>query len=160
MAPFELQVIIDSEKCALSANDNLTIHSFDVLSKCRRYTSWSVANPASSSFLTSSCDTKYNHDSKFLLQISTTTLSHRIILPNDTASEMAPSNPLTHRRTHNLLLINKLLNFRENASPFTLILDSLEQRGKPLLREMMKRAAVCVYLFSSLVNITMYSDMV
>ncbi|KAI9698005.1 MAG: hypothetical protein M1836_004358 [Candelina mexicana] len=44
---------------------------------------------------------------------------------------MPPAN-LQHRRTHNLLLISKLLNLRENASPFTLILDSLEQSGKPL----------------------------
>ncbi|SMR46844.1 unnamed protein product [Zymoseptoria tritici ST99CH_1E4] len=52
---------------------------------------------------------------------------------------MAPSS-LQHRRTHNLLLISKLLNQRDAASPFTLVLDSLEQSGKPLLAEFMKRA--------------------
>ncbi|TKA79440.1 hypothetical protein B0A49_01035 [Cryomyces minteri] len=52
---------------------------------------------------------------------------------------MAPSN-LQHRRTHNLLLISKLLNQREAASPFTLVIDSLEQSAKPLLREYVKRA--------------------
>ncbi|KAF2432256.1 hypothetical protein EJ08DRAFT_695706 [Tothia fuscella] len=55
---------------------------------------------------------------------------------------MATSKALQHRRTHNLLLINKLLNWRENASPFTLILDSLEQRGKTFLREIIRRAAI------------------
>lgn len=49
---------------------------------------------------------------------------------------------LQHRRTHNLLLISKLLNQRDAASPFTLVLDSLEQSGKPLLAEYMKRANV------------------
>ncbi|KAL2353220.1 Elongator complex protein 5 [Cryomyces antarcticus] len=52
---------------------------------------------------------------------------------------MAPSN-LQHRRTHNLLLISKLLNQREAASPFTLVIDSLEQSAKPLLREYVRRA--------------------
>ncbi|KZF21383.1 hypothetical protein L228DRAFT_262405 [Xylona heveae TC161] len=47
---------------------------------------------------------------------------------------------LQHRRAHNLLLISKLLNCRETASPFTLIFDSLEQSAKPLLREFIRRA--------------------
>ncbi len=50
---------------------------------------------------------------------------------------------LQHRRTHNLLLISKLLNGRDNASPFTLVVDSLEQSGRPLVREIIKRARVC-----------------
>ncbi|KAI9718875.1 MAG: hypothetical protein M1812_003759 [Candelaria pacifica] len=54
---------------------------------------------------------------------------------------MPPQN-LQHRRTHNLLLISKLLNLREDASPFTLILDSLEQSGKPLIQEYLRRAKV------------------
>ncbi len=54
---------------------------------------------------------------------------------------MPPQN-LQHRRTHNLLLISKLLNLRDNASPFTLILDSLEQSGKPLIHEYIRRAKV------------------
>lgn len=49
---------------------------------------------------------------------------------------------LQHRRTHNLLLISKLLNQRDAASPFTLVLDSLEQSGKSLLTEYMRRANV------------------
>ncbi|KAI5368048.1 Putative elongator complex protein [Septoria linicola] len=52
---------------------------------------------------------------------------------------MAPSS-LQHRRTHNLLLISKLLNQRDAASPFTLVLDSLEQSGRPILAEYIKRA--------------------
>ena len=54
---------------------------------------------------------------------------------------MAPSS-LQHRRTHNILLISKLLNQRDTASPFTLILDSLEQSSKPLIAEYLKRAQV------------------
>jgi elongator complex protein 5 len=53
---------------------------------------------------------------------------------------------LQHRRTHNLLLISKLLNQRDAASPFTLVLDSLEQSGKPLLAEYVKRANVGFFL--------------
>ncbi|MCJ1300107.1 hypothetical protein MMC08_002901 [Hypocenomyce scalaris] len=47
---------------------------------------------------------------------------------------------LKHRRTHNLLLIQKLLNLRDAASPFTLIIDTLEQSAKPLLWEYIKRS--------------------
>lgn len=46
---------------------------------------------------------------------------------------------ISHRRTHNLLLISKLLNQRENASPFTLVLDTLEQPAGPLVREYLRR---------------------
>lgn len=49
-------------------------------------------------------------------------------------------NDLSHRRTHNLLLISKLLNQRDHASPFTLLLDTLEQPAKPLVREYLRRA--------------------
>ncbi|KAJ5242121.1 Histone acetylation protein 2 [Penicillium citrinum] len=52
---------------------------------------------------------------------------------------MAPIN-LSHRRTHNLLLISKLLNLRDTASPFTLLLDSLEQPATPLFKEYIRRA--------------------
>ena len=52
---------------------------------------------------------------------------------------MAHSN-LAHRRTHNLLLISKLLNQRDHASPFTLVQDTLEQPAKPLLGEYLRRA--------------------
>lgn len=47
---------------------------------------------------------------------------------------------LSHRRTHNLLLISKLLNQRDHASPFTLVLDTLEQPAKPLIRDYIRRA--------------------
>jgi hypothetical protein len=57
------------------------------------------------------------------------------------AIQMPPPS-LHHRRTHNLLLISKLLHQRDAVSPFTLILDTLEQSGKPLLAEYMKRATV------------------
>ncbi|KAE8446591.1 hypothetical protein EG329_011784 [Mollisiaceae sp. DMI_Dod_QoI] len=54
---------------------------------------------------------------------------------------MAPS-PLQQRRTHNTLLFQKLLNLREGASPFTLVLDTLEQSGGPVVRELAKRAKI------------------
>ena len=54
---------------------------------------------------------------------------------------MAPSN-LQHRRTHNLLLVSKLLSQRDAASPFTLVLDTLEQSARPLLAEYARRAKV------------------
>ncbi|OCT50459.1 killer toxin sensitivity protein [Cladophialophora carrionii] len=52
---------------------------------------------------------------------------------------MAHTN-LQHRRTHNLLLISKLLSQQSQTSPFTLVLDSLEQPAWPLLREYLRRA--------------------
>ncbi|KAL2871347.1 Elongator subunit IKI1 [Aspergillus lucknowensis] len=52
---------------------------------------------------------------------------------------MAPSN-LSHRQTHNLLLISKLLSLRDTASPLTLLLDSLEQPATPLVKEYIRRA--------------------
>ncbi|KAL1993828.1 hypothetical protein VTN49DRAFT_2497 [Thermomyces lanuginosus] len=54
-----------------------------------------------------------------------------------------PSNrDLSHRRTHNLLLISKLLNLRDTISPLTLLLDSLEQPANPLLHEYIRRAQI------------------
>lgn len=53
-----------------------------------------------------------------------------------------PMAPLSVRRTHNLLLISKLLNPRDAASPLTLVLDSLQQPAAPLLREYIRRAQV------------------
>lgn len=52
---------------------------------------------------------------------------------------MAHTN-LAHRRTHNLLLISKLLNQRDHASPFTLVLDTLEQPANLLIREYLRRS--------------------
>ncbi|KAK0892000.1 hypothetical protein LTS16_023348 [Friedmanniomyces endolithicus] len=51
-----------------------------------------------------------------------------------------PPTTLQHRRTHNPLLINKLLSQRDASSPFTLVLDSLEQSARPLISEYMRRA--------------------
>ena len=55
------------------------------------------------------------------------------------------ANNLAHRRTHNLLLISKLLGSRDTASPLTLLFDSLEQPAKPLIREFIRRAKVCLH---------------
>ncbi|KAH8888856.1 hypothetical protein GQ53DRAFT_748768 [Thozetella sp. PMI_491] len=54
---------------------------------------------------------------------------------------MAPSAQ-AHNRSHSLLLLQKLLNLRDSASPLTLILDSLEQSAQPLLREFIDRAKI------------------
>jgi hypothetical protein len=59
---------------------------------------------------------------------------------------MAHTN-LSHRRTHNLLLISKLLSQRDGSSPFTLVLDSLEQPAKSLIGEYIKRAKVRQFHF-------------
>ncbi|KIW89788.1 uncharacterized protein Z519_09945 [Cladophialophora bantiana CBS 173.52] len=59
---------------------------------------------------------------------------------------MSPAPTLPHRRTHNLLLISKLLSLAQPphaqpTSPFTLLLDTLEQPARPLLtREYLRRA--------------------
>ncbi|KAI1350268.1 Elongator complex protein 5 [Xylaria sp. FL0043] len=56
-----------------------------------------------------------------------------------------PSSTTTtqsHARSHALLLLQKLLNLRDSASPLTLVLDTLEQSGKPVLREFMNRAQI------------------
>lgn len=55
---------------------------------------------------------------------------------------MAPSAQ-SHSRNHSLLLLQKLLNLRDSASPLTLLLDTIEQSAAPLLREFMGRAKVC-----------------
>ena len=67
--------------------------------------------------------------------------------PPDTI--MAPS-PLQQRRTHNTLLFQKLLNLRDGASPLTLVLDSLEQSGRLVVREFWRRALVSLggFVFS------------
>ncbi|KFY52829.1 hypothetical protein V496_08115 [Pseudogymnoascus sp. VKM F-4515 (FW-2607)] len=54
---------------------------------------------------------------------------------------MAPS-AIAQRRTHNLLLFQKLLNLRDGASPFTLLLDTLEQPSQPVVREFITRAKI------------------
>ncbi|KAF8457257.1 Elongator complex protein 5 [Terfezia claveryi] len=58
--------------------------------------------------------------------------------------------PLSHRRTHHLLLLSRLLNLRDTgASPFTLLLDSTSQSSKPLVGEFIRRAnlAKCTVVF-------------
>ncbi|KAI1262574.1 Elongator complex protein 5 [Xylariaceae sp. FL1019] len=55
---------------------------------------------------------------------------------------MPSSSTTAHARSHALLLAQKLLNLRDSASPLTLVLDTLEQSGKPILREFMNRAAI------------------
>lgn len=54
---------------------------------------------------------------------------------------MAPSAQ-AHKRSHSLLLLQKLLNLRDNASPLTLVLDTLEQGSAPVLQEFTTRAKV------------------
>lgn len=54
---------------------------------------------------------------------------------------MAPSAQ-AHKRSHSLLLLQKLLNLRDNASPLTLVLDTLEQGAAPVLQEFTTRARV------------------
>ena len=54
---------------------------------------------------------------------------------------MAPSAQ-AHKRSHSLLLLQKLLNLRDSASPLTLVLDTLEQSATPLVDEFVTRAKV------------------
>ncbi|KAB5575784.1 histone acetylation protein 2 [Coniochaeta sp. 2T2.1] len=54
---------------------------------------------------------------------------------------MAPSAQ-SHSRNHSLLLLQKLLNLRDSASPLTLVLDNVEQSAAPLLKEFMGRAKI------------------
>ena len=49
---------------------------------------------------------------------------------------------LQYRRVHNLLLIQKHLTLREGASPFTLVLESIEQSAKPLIKRYIHNANV------------------
>lgn len=49
-----------------------------------------------------------------------------------------PANLAQHQR-HSLQLISRVLNTRTNTSPFTLILDDLNQRAMPLVGEMIRR---------------------
>jgi elongator complex protein 5 len=49
-----------------------------------------------------------------------------------------PANLAQYQR-HSLQLISRVLNIRTNASPFTLILDDLNQRAMPLVGELVRR---------------------
>lgn len=53
-----------------------------------------------------------------------------------------PPQGQSHARSHALLLFQKLLNLRDSASPLTLVLDTLEQSGRPVLQEFIARAKV------------------
>ncbi|KAI1504142.1 histone acetylation protein 2 [Biscogniauxia marginata] len=55
---------------------------------------------------------------------------------------MPSSAQSQHARSHALLLLQKLLNLRDSASPLTLVLDTLEQSAKPVVREFVSRAKV------------------
>ncbi|ORY71165.1 Elongator complex protein 5 [Pseudomassariella vexata] len=48
----------------------------------------------------------------------------------------------SHSRSHALLLLQKLLNLRDSASPLTLVLDTLEQSARPVIRDFITRAKV------------------
>lgn len=56
-----------------------------------------------------------------------------------------PTSAQSHARSHALLLLQKLLNLRDGASPLTLVLDTLEQSGRPVIREFMVRAKACFF---------------
>jgi hypothetical protein len=57
------------------------------------------------------------------------------------------TNPPPHRRTQNLLLFQKLLALRDGSfsSPFTLVLDTIEQSGKGVVKDIIGNALVCVF---------------
>lgn len=57
-----------------------------------------------------------------------------------------PSEVSQSRRTQSKLLVSKLLDSRDSASPFTLIIDSLEQSARPLWQEYIRRAKVSATL--------------
>jgi hypothetical protein len=60
-----------------------------------------------------------------------------------TTTTMPPaSSTKAHSRSHALLLLQKLFNLRDSASPLTLVLDTLEQTGRPVIREFIARAKV------------------
>ncbi|KAF4462007.1 elongator complex 5 [Fusarium albosuccineum] len=58
---------------------------------------------------------------------------------------MAPTSNV-HARSHSLLLLQKLLNLRDGASPLTLVIDNLEQPARPLLNEFVSRAKAIIFL--------------
>ena len=52
---------------------------------------------------------------------------------------------LQHRRTHNLLLFQNHVNLQEASSPFTLILDNVEQPAILLLKTYIENAKVQLF---------------
>ncbi|KAI0848608.1 histone acetylation protein 2 [Daldinia vernicosa] len=69
---------------------------------------------------------------------------------------MPSSTQQSHARSHSLLLLQKLLNLRDSASPLTLVLDTLEQSAAPVVHEFLSRAKISksktIYLSSSLLR--------
>ncbi|KAI8964054.1 histone acetylation protein 2 [Daldinia sp. FL1419] len=67
-----------------------------------------------------------------------------------------PSSTQSHARSHALLLLQKLLNLRDSASPLTLLLDTLEQSATPVVNEFLSRAKISksktIFLSSSLLR--------
>ncbi|KAF3069037.1 Elongator complex protein 5 [Daldinia childiae] len=67
-----------------------------------------------------------------------------------------PSSTQSHARSHSLLLLQKLLNLRDSASPLTLVLDTLEQSAAPVVHEFLSRAKISksktIFLSSSLLR--------
>ena len=62
----------------------------------------------------------------------------------------------THiERAHRLRLFKTVLDLKENSSPLTLILDSLEQSAQPLIQEFMRAAKVVGENTASQVNTTL-----
>ncbi|OAA41717.1 Histone acetylation protein 2 [Metarhizium rileyi] len=55
---------------------------------------------------------------------------------------MAATTNSIHNRSHSLLLLQRLLNLRDAASPLTLVQDSLEQPAQPVLDEFITRAKI------------------
>ena len=71
--------------------------------------------------------------------------SHRNRHYNVTSFEITnkmSDRALQHRRIHNLFLIQKLFSGKSDASPFTLVLDSVEQSAKPLIDHYINNARV------------------
>ena len=63
---------------------------------------------------------------------------------------MQQNGRMDHRRTHNTILISRLLKLQENASPFMLVLDSLAQSSRPLVKDIISRAKVRVISTTSI----------
>ena len=59
---------------------------------------------------------------------------------------------LQHRRLHNLLLFRKLLSSNDASSPFTLVLDSVEQSARALVRHFIHGAKVRRFVFLVLMS--------
>ena len=55
------------------------------------------------------------------------------------------SHEAHHRHRHDVSLISRLFDLRQHASPFTIILDSLEQSGRRLVDKFIETANVCVF---------------